>query len=387
MIEQAHHPSVSQKLAAGSLLASSMTHFHSCDHGLQQPHLYHNRFRNKSYTNAAFQYPMQPQNKHPFVLAPSPFYIQAPAEKGLAGFAIDFLMGGVSAAVSKTAAAPIERVKLLIQNQDEMIKAGRLSHPYKGIQECFARTVKEEGIMSLWRGNTANVIRYFPTQALNFAFKDYFKKLFNKKKEVDGYWMWFGGNLASGGAAGASSLFFVYSLDYARTRLANDAKAAKKAGEGRQFNGLVDVYKKTIATDGVAGLYRGFNISCVGIIVYRGLYFGLYDSLKPVLLTGKLEDNFFASFALGWFITNGAGLASYPIDTVRRRMMMTSGQAVKYKSSMDALKQILKNEGPKSLFKGGGANILRAIAGAGVLSGYDKLQLLIFGKKYGSGGG
>ncbi|XP_028090028.1 ADP,ATP carrier protein 1, mitochondrial-like [Camellia sinensis] len=80
-------------------------------------------------------------------------------------------------------------------------------------------------------------------------------------------------------------------------------------------------------------------------------------------------------------------LASYPIDTVRRRMMMTSGEAVKYKSSIDAFSQILKNEGAKSLFKGAGANILRAIAGAGVLAGYDKLQLIVFGKKYGSGGG
>ena len=67
--------------------------------------------------------------------------------------------------------APIERIKLLIQNQDEMIKQGRLSEPYKGIGDCFSRVIKDEGFGSLWRGNTANVIRYFPTQALNFAFK------------------------------------------------------------------------------------------------------------------------------------------------------------------------------------------------------------------------
>ncbi|OIS99189.1 PREDICTED: ADP,ATP carrier protein 1, mitochondrial-like [Nicotiana attenuata] len=311
---------------------------------------------------------------------------EAPLEKKTTSFIVDFLMGGVSAAVSKTAAAPIERVKLLIQNQDEMIKSGRLSEPYKGITDCFTRTVKDEGVLSLWRGNTANVIRYFPTQALNFAFKDYFKRLFNFKKERDGYWKWFAGNLASGGAAGASSLLFVYSLDYARTRLANDAKTAKKGGE-RQFNGLLDVYRKTIKSDGIVGLYRGFTISCVGIIVYRGLYFGIYDSLKPVVLVGNLQDSFFASFLLGWGITIGAGLASYPIDTVRRRMMMTSGEAVKYKGSLDAFSQIIKKEGAKSLFKGAGANILRAVAGAGVLAGYDKLQLVVFGKKYGSGGG
>ncbi|KAJ0983027.1 hypothetical protein J5N97_011282 [Dioscorea zingiberensis] len=319
-----------------------------------------------------------------FSLSPvSPFFAHAPNEQGSNNFMIDFLMGGVSAAISKTAAAPIERVKLLLQNQDEMIKTGRLSEPYKGIGDCFARTMREEGFLSLWRGNTANVLRYFPTQALNFAFKDYFKRMFDFKKDRDGYWKWFAGNLASGGLAGASSLLFVYPLDYARTRLANDAKAAKKGYE-RQFDGLTDVYKKTLKSDGVAGLYRGFNVSCIGIIVYRGLYFGMYDSLKPVLLVGPLQDNFLSSFLLGWGITIFAGLASYPLDTVRRRMMMTSGETIKYTSSVHAFKQIVNNEGVNSLFKGAGANILRAVAGAGALAGYDKLQLLVLGKKYGS---
>lgn len=264
------------------------------------------------------------------------------------------------------------------------MKQGRLSHKYAGIGDCFKRTAADEGVMALWRGNTANVIRYFPTQALNFAFRDKFKKMFNFKKDVDGYWKWMAGNLASGGAAGATSLAFVYSLDYARTRLANDAKSSKGTGE-RQFNGLVDVYRKTLATDGIAGLYRGFGPSVAGIIVYRGLYFGLYDSIKPVLLVGSLANNFLASFALGWCVTTGAGIASYPLDTVRRRMMMTSGQAVKYSSSLDAFKQIVAKEGVKSLFKGAGANILRGVAGAGVLSIYDQLQLLLFGKAFKGG--
>ncbi|PWN94011.1 putative ADP, ATP carrier protein [Acaromyces ingoldii] len=306
--------------------------------------------------------------------------------KGLSGFATDFLMGGVSAAVSKTAAAPIERVKLLIQNQDEMIKQGRLASPYKGIGDCFARTYQQEGLVSLWRGNTANVVRYFPTQALNFAFKDFFKSLFKVPKS-DPYIKQLGANLASGGAAGASSLLFVYSLDYARTRLANDAKSAAKGGGERQFNGLVDVYRKTLASDGIAGLYRGFVPSVVGIVVYRGLYFGMYDSLKPVLLTGALEGQFWASFLLGWAVTTGAGLASYPLDSIRRRMMMTSGSKTHYRNMLHAAQSIVATEGTKSLFKGAGANILRGIAGAGVLSGYDKLQELLFGKVYKGGSG
>jgi solute carrier family 25 (adenine nucleotide translocator) protein 4/5/6/31 len=306
---------------------------------------------------------------------------------GLQSFAIDFLMGGVSAAVSKTIASPIEVVKLRIQNQQEMIKQGRLSHPYSGIVDCFRRVTATDGVKALWAGNYTNVLRYFPTQALNFAFKDYFKRMFSYQVARDGYWKWFGGNLASGGMAGATSLLFVYSLDYARTRLTNDAKSAKKEGGQKQFNGLLDVYKKTWQSDGIAGLYRGFVVSCVGIVVYRGLYFGIYDSVKPVVLTGNLKDSMVASFLLGWTVTVGAGLASYPLDTVRRRMMMTSGEAVKYSSSMQCMMVIIKNEGVSALFKGAGANILRGIAGAGVLAGYDKLQVLFWGKAYSSGGG
>jgi len=296
--------------------------------------------------------------------------------KSAKDFAIDFMVGGVSAGISKTAAAPIERIKLLVQNQGEMLKSGRLASPYKGIMDCASRTYADEGLVAFWRGNTANVIRYFPTQALNLSFKDFFKSLFNFDKR-ESYAKWAAGNLASGGAAGATSLAFVYSLDFARTRLAADNKSSKKGGGERQFNGLLDVYKKTIASDGVAGLYRGFLPSVVGIIVYRGLYFGMYDSLKPVVLTGALKNNFFASFMLGWAVTTGAGLASYPLDTIRRRMMMTSGEKVHYAGMMDAGRKIIAAEGVGSLFKGAGANILRGVAGAGVLSLYDKFQELL----------
>lgn len=111
------------------------------------------------------------------------------------------------------------------------------------------------------------------------------------------------------------------------------------------------------------------------------MYFGLYDSVKP-LLPKDLQTSFAANFALGFVVTNAAGVASYPLDTIRRRMMMTSGEAVKYTSSLHAFREIIKKEGMKSLFKGAGANILRAVAGAGAISGYDQIQLIMFGKKF-----
>ena len=287
------------------------------------------------------------------------------------GFAENFALSGVAAVISKTAAAPIERIKLLVQNQDEMIKSGRLSERYKGIVDCTMRTFRNEGILPFWRGNLANCLRYFPTQALNFAFKDKIKAMF-KSNPGESYTIKFSKNITSGGVAGAMSLCFVYSLDYARTRLANDAKTAGKGGGERQFNGLIDVYKKTLKSDGFIGLYRGFVISCIGIVVYRGFYFGLYDSLKPILLGD--DANIFTSFCLGYAVTVSSGLLSYPIDTIRRRMMMTSGQAVKYKGSRDCAAQIIKNEGFLSLMKGAGANILRGVAGAGVLAGFDSFK-------------
>jgi solute carrier family 25 (adenine nucleotide translocator) protein 4/5/6/31 len=284
------------------------------------------------------------------------------------GFVENFMLAGVAAGVSKTFAAPIERVKLLVQNQDEMIKQGRLDKPYKGVIDCTSRVLQTEGVYPFWRGNLANVLRYFPTQALNFAFKDAIKAMFAVPKEA-GQTRKFATNIASGGFAGTMSLTFVYSLDYARTRLANDAKG--KGGE-RQFNGLVDVYVKTLKSDGIQGLYRGFTISAVGIFIYRGMYFGMFDTLKPILIGDGGSVGL--AFLLGWGVTVTAGLMSYPIDTIRRRMMMTSGGGVKYNGSVDCARQIMAKEGFMSMMKGAGANVLRGVAGAGVLAGFDKFQ-------------
>lgn len=89
-----------------------------------------------------------------------------------------------------------------------MLKAGRLDKKYNGISDCFRRTAQAEGVASLWRGNTANVIRYFPTQALNFAFRDTYKSMFAFKKERDGYAKWMAGNLASGGVSNKMIMTF-----------------------------------------------------------------------------------------------------------------------------------------------------------------------------------
>jgi solute carrier family 25 (mitochondrial adenine nucleotide translocator), member 4/5/6/31 len=291
-------------------------------------------------------------------------------------FAKDFIAGGVSAAVSKTAVAPIERVKLLLQVQhaSKQITADK---QYKGIVDAFVRIPQEQGMTAYWRGNLANVIRYFPTQALNFAFKDVYKQIFmsgvDKKTQ---FWRWFLANLASGGAAGATSLCFVYPLDFARTRLGADV--GKGAAE-REYTGLANCLAKTFKSDGLVGLYRGFNVSVQGIIIYRAAYFGFYDTARGMLPDPK-KTPLVVNWMIAQVVTTVSGIVSYPFDTVRRRMMMQSGRAkseIMYKNTIDCWGKIYKAEGGKAFFKGALSNVLRGTGGALVLVFYDELKALL----------
>jgi len=288
---------------------------------------------------------------------------------GDSNFMLDFALGGVSAAISKTAVAPIERVKLLLQTQDASTQI-KGDMKYKGIIDVFVRVPKEEGFGAFWRGNLANVIRYFPTQALNFAFKDTYKKIFCPYDPKKDFGKFFLGNLASGGAAGATSLMFVYPLDFARTRLAADVG---KGPTDRQFTGLVDCLGKIYRSDGLTGLYRGFNISVLGIIVYRAFYFGGYDTAKRSIL--KPDTHVVFKFMVAQVVTGISGLLSYPLDTVRRRLMMQSGRKdVMYTGTFDCIRKIHQKEGPKAFFKGALSNIIRGAGGSLVLVLYDEFQ-------------
>jgi len=302
-----------------------------------------------------------------------------PEAKGKKGFdptkfLLDLATGGTAAAISKTAVAPIERVKLLLQVQDASATIA-VDKRYKGIIDVLVRVPKEQGFLALWRGNLANVIRYFPTQALNFAFKDTYKKLFidgvDKKKE---FWKFFAGNLASGGAAGATSLCFVYPLDFARTRLAADVGK----GASREFKGLGDCLVKIAKSDGPIGLYRGFFVSVQGIIIYRAAYFGMFDTAKILFTQEGQRLNFFAAWGIAQVVTVSSGVLSYPWDTVRRRMMMQSGRKdILYKNTLDCARKIIANEGMGAMFKGALSNVFRGTGGALVLAFYDEIQKYI----------
>jgi len=295
-------------------------------------------------------------------------------------FMIDFTLGGVSGAVAKTLTAPIERIKLVIQTQDAnpKIRSGEVPR-YTGIGDCGMRIMKEQGVARFWDGNFTNCIRYFPTQAFNLAFKDTFKKMFPKYNPKTEFAQFFGANLVSGGLAAAGSMTIVYPLDYSRTRLASDVGSGKKT-----FSGLFDCMQKTAAGPGGAmALYTGFGVSVVGIVGYRGIQLGTFDTitgLNPWKTDKGLMGAVSTFAAAQTAITFGAG-ATYPFDTVRRRLQMQSEKPKEdhlYKGTMDCFKKIAAEEGlAKGLYKGFIANIVRSVGGALVLVLYDRAKMYL----------
>ncbi|OMH83337.1 Mitochondrial substrate carrier family protein ancA [Zancudomyces culisetae] len=184
--------------------------------------------------------------------------------------------------------------------------------------------------------------------------------------------------MASGGLAGATSLLFVYPLDFARTRMAVDVGT----GANHQFHGLGHCISTIYKKSGIDGLYQGFGVSVVGIIVYRAAYFGGYDTLKSVLFPENTKrPGFFASWLVAQTVTVISGLISYPLDTVRRCLMMQSGTGtVMYTGTLDCFVKLYKKSGSKIFFNGGLSNLLRGTGSALVLVFYDQVKAMLTNK-------
>merc|ERR1711959_623603 len=287
---------------------------------------------------------------------------------------INLAAGGISGAVSKTITAPLEKVKLAIQNQDSnpRILSGEMKR-YTGMGDCFMRHISELGASSLWRGNVANCIRYVPTAACNLMFKDTIKGLFpkpNKDKEFGKFAMV---QIASGSAAGGLTNTIVYPLIYVRTVLGADLGKVKK------YNGMADCIMKTAKEGGVLSLYNGIGPSTVGIVVYRGAQFGLQDIIKAFNPYQKefSTRGIVSKFIVAQIAVSVSGIAAYPFDTLQRRLQIEASKPKSeqiYTGMVDCFGKIMKAEGPGGFFKGALANILRGTGAAIVLVLYDEIM-------------
>jgi len=287
---------------------------------------------------------------------------------------INLAAGGIAGAVAKTITAPMEKVKLAIQNQDSnpKILSGEMPR-YKGMGDCYVRHVKELGIASLWRGNVANCIRYVPTAAFNLAFKDNIKRMFPKYNKNTDFGKFAMSQIGAGAAAGGATNTLVYPLIYVRTVLGADIGKVKK------FNGMGDCLVKTAREGGILSLYNGIGPSTVGIVVYRGAQFGLQDIVKAfnpwqqeVSARGLISK-----FCVAQLAVSVSGICAYPFDTMQRRLQIEASKPAEekmYNGMADCFKKILQKEGPKGFFKGAFANILRGTGAAIVLVLYDEIM-------------
>ncbi|KAI1732447.1 mitochondrial carrier protein [Ditylenchus destructor] len=295
-------------------------------------------------------------------------------------------MGGLAGVITKTTVAPIDRVKLVLQLQAVPCNGAVASssscgvitvqaQQYGGIVDCFRKLCAEEGVKSLWRGNSATVVRTFPSNAMNLAFRDLYRSVFvnhvDRKKNPTRFAL---GNTLAGGAAGATALVFLYPLDFARTRLAVDSA---KHSQGQRFNGIVHCFRTILLSEGgVHGLYKGFCASLQFTMISRAVFFGIFDTARAYLMDKSKTDQL--SFMANWCLAQSAVITSsfmcYPLDTVRRRLMLESGKKVKmYRNSLDCWKKILKNESVPALYKGALSNSLRCTSGAMVLAVYYEM--------------
>ncbi|EFO89732.1 hypothetical protein CRE_07387 [Caenorhabditis remanei] len=228
------------------------------------------------------------------------------------------LAGSAAAAISKTTTAPFDRVKLVLQLQ----RRGELAvAEYNGIRDCITKIRLEQ---------------FIP------------------------------GTFVSGGLGGATTLFILYPFDFARTRLALDTK---KDGS-RKYKGMVDCLQKIKAREGVSAWFKGLSAAMQFVIASRAIFFGIFDSIRTSVKDPK-SLNFAACWAIAQVSITTSGMMCYPLDTVRRSMMMQAGKKVKqYTSTKDCWKTLYKKDGFNGFYRGALTNSLRSTGGALIITFY-----------------
>lgn len=275
-----------------------------------------------------------------------------------------------SAVFAKTLMAPVDQMKLLFQLQN-MPGTKLAKRPYMGIADCVMRVHAEQGLLSFWNGTLWNCVRYFPTQAFNFAFKGMVKGAFPRHDPKTDFLKYFLTNMMSGAIAGGGSLLVTYPMDLTYCMLSMDGALVNK-----QFTGAWSVISQTVFTHGISSLYAGIGCSLFGMVLYRSLYFGLFDTLssKNPFADSRTAGGLLSRFAIAQATIIASGLAVYPIDTIRRRLMLQalfpSGEQP-YTGCLDCASRIISDEGVSALWAGAGLNALRSVGAAMALVTYD----------------
>ena len=311
----------------------------------------------------------------------------------------DAVAGASAGALSKTAVAPIERVKLLMQLQKSITTSGNNNPKYSSAWNVAQTVYIEEGLLAFWRGNTPNVLRQAGAAALNFMLMDWYKAAMRpilqatlalpskrahedrqKRRRIISSFL-------SGGLAGGTTTTVLYPIEFMRTRLALDV-----GSENRKYpKGMRDVFLNIWKADGIRGMYQGYGIALSGVCLYRALHLGGYDACKTELLHRRSKSSTYKGhsdqtlsmgerFAVAQTVSIVAGTICYPIDSVRRRLMMQAGLKSEerlYNNSIHAFQRIFQEEGVRGFYLGIGPNLIRSFGGALLLVCYDVFKGMV----------
>ncbi|OMJ20874.1 putative mitochondrial carrier [Smittium culicis] len=283
-----------------------------------------------------------------------------------------FIAGGVAGAVSRTVVSPLERMKILFQVQNSNKSS------YSGVVGTLKKIWKEEGFLGYMRGNGTNVIRIFPYSAVQFATYEKLKYLLMEKgkSELDTK-----RRLLAGAGAGIASVITTYPLDIVRTRISvqtgqvyENAANLPKDAKGRPIipkmpgisKTFINIYKNE---GGFRAIFRGLGATLFGVAPYVALNFQCYEVLRKFFTPiGESSPSGINKLVCGAIAGCIAQTFTYPLDVLRRKMQVASMSEMDlgYTSTWDALKKIIKQEGPKGLYRGLVPNYLKVAPAIGV---------------------
>ncbi|XP_077268524.1 solute carrier family 25 member 16 [Temnothorax americanus] len=276
--------------------------------------------------------------------------------------------GGVAGMCSKTAVAPLDRIKILLQAQHEHYK-------HLGVFSGFREIVRRENFLALYKGNFVQVIRAVPYASIQFTayerYKKHLEESFEQNPHVNGF--------LAGAAAGVTAASITYPLDTIRARLAFQVTS------NTLYSGIKHAAVRMLKEEGgLQALYRGFWPTMLGMIPYTGFSFYTFEKVKYLSMkyaphylcsehetnTGGLILNIPAKLLCGGAAGGVAHTFSYPLDVTKRRMQlaMMNPATYKYASGMlSTLRMIyIENGIVKGLYRGMSVNFLRAVPFAAV---------------------
>jgi hypothetical protein len=280
------------------------------------------------------------------------------------------LCGGLAGMVAKTATNPLERIKMLKQTGEHgaaahvvaTSAAGTASHP--GIVAIYRNILQTEGIIGLWAGNGANLMRVFPSKAVVFSSNDVYRKWLTTSSSLDPT----SASFLAGGMAGMTATATTYPLDLARGRISG------KVAVDKAYTSVYHTIRLTVRDEGIRGLYKGMAPTILGAMPYVGIQFGTVGWLErqfPQTDDAAIIPSPWRKTLFGGLGGVMAGLVTYPNDTVRRLLQLqgSRGTVTVYTGYIDCVRQTIAVHGVQRLYRGLGINLIRMAPNSAVQFG------------------